>query len=175
MSHSMQKRDKFWLYIIGIISLAICGAVAFLILGPRPDNLNKIDVSSLPLVNATLNSMTFILLVAGLIAILKKKVELHKNIMLGSFFTSTVFLMSYVIYHWFKIAPKKYTGEWTTFYYTILISHIILAAIIVPLALVTFYWGWRDDRPRHKKIARVTFPIWIYVSITGVLIYVMLY
>ena len=95
--------------------------------------------------------------------------------MLTAFGFSALFLISYIIYHWFKSGPKLYNGDFTTIYYTILISHIILAAIIVPLALLTLYRGWMSQLGQHKRIARITFPIWIYVSFTGVLIYWMLY
>ena len=95
--------------------------------------------------------------------------------MLTSFGTSSLFLVSYVIYHWFKSGPKLYTGNYETTYYFILITHIILAAIIIPLALFTLYRGWTSQLSKHRKIARITLPIWLYVSITGVMIYLMLY
>ena len=93
----------------------------------------------------------------------------------ASFGTSAAFLVSYIIYHWFKSGPKKYIGEYPEIYFFILITHIILAAIIIPLALITLYRGWTNSLPKHKKIARITMPIWLYVSVTGVVIYVMLY
>ena len=95
--------------------------------------------------------------------------------MLTSFGTSVLFLVSYVIYHWFKSGPKAYIGEYTIFYYCILISHIILAALIIPLALFTLFYGWTDQLNNHRKIAQITLPLWLYVSVTGVLIYYMLY
>jgi putative membrane protein len=111
----------------------------------------------------------------GYILIRQKKRQLHKNVMLTAFGTSSAFLISYVIYHWFKSGPKLYTGDWTTLYYFILISHIFLAAIIVPLALITLYRGWNDQIGKHRKIAKITLPAWLYVSVTGVMIYAMLY
>ena len=95
--------------------------------------------------------------------------------MLAAFGTSALFLVSYVIYHWFKSGPKPYTGEWAMVYYPMLLSHIVLAAAIVPLALVTLYLGWTMQVPRHRRIARITLPLWLYVSVTGVVIYWMLY
>jgi len=86
-----------------------------------------------------------------------------------------MFLISYVIYHWFKAGPKEYQGDLQLLYYFILISHIILAIIILPMALFTLYRGWQNQIQQHRKIAKITLPIWMYVSITGVLIYVMLY
>ena len=95
--------------------------------------------------------------------------------MLSAFGTSIAFLCSYIIYHWYKAGPKQYTGDYREIYLFILISHIILAAIIIPLALVTLYRGWNMDIPKHRKIAKVTLPLWLYVSVTGVVIYAMLY
>ncbi len=169
-------KDRFWLRIIGVVSVAISAAVAFLILGPRPEGLaGSLDVSALPLVNASLNGVTTVLLIIGFLLIRARRVELHKNTMLAAFGTSTLFLVSYVVYHWFKAGPKAYTGDFREFYYFILISHIVLAAAIIPLALVTLYRGWQKQIAKHRTIAKVTLPIWLYVSVTGVVIYAMLY
>ena len=172
----MVNQDSFWLRIIYIVSIIISATVAFLILGPRPVGIEgALDVSKLPLVNASLNGMTTILLVIGYILIRKKKRQQHKNIMLTAFGTSAAFLVSYVIYHWFKSGPKQYTGAFPEIYFFILITHIILAAIIIPLALITLYRGWSDQLKKHRKIAKITLPLWLYVSVTGVVIYLMLY
>ena len=172
----MVNQDSFWLRIIYIVSIIISATVAFLILGPRPVGIEgALDVSKLPLLNASLNGMTTILLVIGYILIRKKKRQQHKNIMLTAFGTSAAFLVSYVIYHWFKSGPKQYTGAFPEIYFFILITHIILAAIIIPLALITLYRGWSDQLKKHRKIARITLPLWLYVSVTGVVIYLMLY
>jgi|TARA_B110000467_G_scaffold55047_1_gene50501 putative membrane protein len=168
--------DSFWLRIIYIVSTAISLAVAFLILGPRPEGLaGSLDVSGLPLLNASLNCITTLLLVFGLLLIKQKNIDAHKKIMLTAFGTSSLFLISYVIYHWFKAGPKLYLGEWTIFYYTILVSHIILAIIVIPLALIALYRGWNNQISKHRKIVKFAYPVWLYVSITGVIIYVMLY
>jgi putative membrane protein len=172
----MSNQDDFWLRIIYIVSVVISAAIAFLILGPRPEGIEgALDVSALPLVNATLNGITTILLLAGYTFIRQKKRQQHKNVMLSAFGTSGAFLVSYVIYHWFKAGPKLYTGEFTEIYLFILLTHILLAAIIIPLALVTLYRGWTGNIGKHRKIAKITFPLWLYVSITGVMIYLMLY
>ena len=172
----MNRKDNFWIKIIYIVSIIISGAVAFLILGPRPDGINgSLDVSALPTVNASLNALTTTLLVLGYILIIQKKRRLHKNVMLVSFATSAAFLVSYIIYHWFKAGPKQYLGEHTLIYYIILLTHIILATIIIPLALLTLYRGWTDNLVLHRKIAKITLPLWLYVSVTGVVIYFMLY
>lgn len=169
-------QDRFWMRIIFLVSAVLASAVAFLILGPRPQGVvGMLDVSMLPLVNASLNSATAILLMLGLFLVKQGKIAAHKKVMFTSFATSSLFLVSYVIYHWFKEAPKLYTGDFTSVYYFILISHIILAAIILPLALTTLYRGAQNQVEKHRKIAKITFPIWMYVSVTGVLIYTMLY
>ena len=150
--------------------------MAFLILGPRPDGLEgMLDVSALPFVNATLNSITTLLLIYALVLIKQKKIDAHKKAMLSAFGASTLFLVTYVIYHWFKVGPKPYIGDYNTLYYFILISHIILAVFIIPLALITLYRGWNMQVEKHRRIARITYPIWLYVSVTGVVIYLMLY
>ena len=170
------KNDIFWTRIIYVVSIAISLVVAFLILGPRPQGIEgALDVSILPLVNATINSITTILLLYGYYLILNRKIDAHKNVMLTCFGTSTLFLVSYVVYHWFKSGPKKYEGDFETIYYIILFSHIVLAAIIIPLALFTLYRGWNNQLKRHTNIAKITLPIWLYVSVTGVIIYLMLY
>ena len=170
------NKDSFWIRIIYIVSIIICSAVAFLILGPRPAGMEgSIDVSSLPFLNASLNAITTALLIYGYILIRGKKRQRHKNVMLASFGTSAAFLVSYIIYHWFKAGPKKYLGDYSEVYFFILITHIILASIIIPLALITLYRGWTENLVKHRRIAKITLPLWLYVSVTGVVIYIMLY
>ncbi|MDP7060317.1 MAG: DUF420 domain-containing protein [Candidatus Marinimicrobia bacterium] len=134
-----------------------------------------VDVSGLPTVNAILNLITIVLLVAAYIFIRQNNITLHKKTMLTAFGTSALFLVTYVIYHWFKSGPAHYSGEWQALYFFILFTHIILASVILPLAMVTLYRGWTMNVTRHRKIAKVTLPIWLYVSVTGALVYVMLY
>ena len=168
--------EKFWLRIIYIISLVITLSIAFLILGPRPEGMEgMLDVSALPLINALLNTTSALLLLLALWFIKQKEIQKHKITMLCAFGSSSLFLISYVIYHWFKAGPKPYLGDYVSIYYFILISHIILAVFIIPLALITLYWGWNMKVEKHRRIARITYPIWLYVSITGVAIYLMLY
>jgi len=170
-------KDSFWLKIIYIVSIVVSLAVAFLILGPRPEGIDSynVDVSYLPMVNALLNSMTTILLLVGLFFIKNKKITYHQNTMLVAFGTSLLFLVTYIIYHWFKAGPKEYLGQHELIYYLILLSHIFLAMIIIPLSLITLYRGWNSQINRHRRIAKITFPIWLYVSVTGIIIYLMLY
>ncbi len=168
--------DAFWMKIIFILSATICAAVAFLFWGPRPEALQgRLDVSALPKINAGLNVLTTVLLIVGLILVKKRKLAAHQKAMLSAFACSTAFLVSYVMYHTFKVAHAEYLGAYRGLYLSILISHIVLAVAILPLALTTLYRGRSGQLLKHKKIARITFPIWIYVSSTGVIIYLMLY
>ena len=127
-------------------------------------------------VNALLNFTSFIFLVIGYRHIKAGRRELHKKFMLAAFATSGLFLISYVIYH-AKVGSVPFQGEgWSRpVYFTILISHIILAAIVPPMAIVTLYRGLKGKFDLHKKISKKTFIIWVYVSVTGVIVYLMLY
>ena len=134
------------------------------------------DVSVLPTVNASLNGIATILLVAGYALMRQRKLEAHRNVMIAAGVTSVLFLMSYVVYH-IQAGSVKFQGEGAVrpVYFAILISHVILAIAIAVLVPMTFWRAFKNDIERHKKIARITFPIWLYVSVTGVVIYVMLY
>ena len=135
-----------------------------------------LDVTALPAVNATLNSIAATLLVSGYVLIRRGRVAQHRACMLAAFATSTLFLVSYLVYH-AQVGSQPFRGEGPirTVYFAILGSHIILAVLILPLALVTLRRGLRRDDARHVAIARWTFPIWLYVSVTGVVVYWMLY
>jgi len=135
-----------------------------------------IEVSDLPTLNATLNGLAGLLLFGGFLSVKRGNVALHKKFMLSAFGTSVLFLISYSIYHYNQIATP-FTGEGGIryVYFFILITHIILAAVLLPLVIVTLKRGLADNRPAHRKIARWTFPIWSYVSVTGVVVYLMLY
>ena len=119
--------------IIYIVSVLVSAAVAFLILGPRPDGIEgALDVTILPKVNAIFNGLTGIFLLVGYVLIINKKRQAHKNVMLLSFASSTAFLISYIIYHWFKSGPKEYIGSLPVFYYFILILTIPLQKVFEP-------------------------------------------
>ena len=134
------------------------------------------SVTDLPALNATLNGIAGAFLLLGFYFIRRGQIERHRRSMLAAFTTSTLFLISYVIYH-ANVGSRPFTGAGPIrlVYFTILISHIILAAAIVPMALLTLKRGLVRDDARHRRIARITWPIWMYVSVTGVMIYVMLY
>lgn len=135
-----------------------------------------IPVEQLPTLNAALNAICTILLVVAYRHIRAGRIESHRRTMLAAFATSVVFLISYLVYHW-HVGSKPYSGEGVmrTIYFAILIPHIILAAAVVPLALVTLRRGLIRDDVKHRKIARITLPIWLFVSVTGVIVYAMLY
>lgn len=135
-----------------------------------------LEISDLPTVNASLNSVSAIILIVGYVFIRQKKIAAHKNCMLAAFSISVLFLISYVIYHANAgSTPFTKQGWIRPVYFTILISHIILAFLIVPLSLRTLYLAWRERFEQHRRIAKITFPVWLYVSVTGVIIYLMLY
>jgi uncharacterized membrane protein YozB (DUF420 family) len=135
-----------------------------------------IPLATLPGINAGLNLASASLLTAGYLFIRSKKVTAHRLCMLSAFATSTLFLISYLTYHYHVgSVPFKGLGWIRPVYFAILISHTILAAVIVPLVLVTLTRALRGRFDRHKRIARWTLPLWIYVSITGVVVYWMLY
>ena len=136
------------------------------------------SISQLPALNAILNSVSAILLITGYIFIRQKKINAHRASMISAFVTSTLFLTSYLIYHFSKeLGPTKFQGEGIVrpVYYFILITHTILATAIVPMVLVTFSRALKKRFDPHRKIARWTLPIWLYVSVTGVIVYLMLY
>ena len=126
--------------------------------------------------NATLNGISAVLLAAGYTAIRLGKKETHKKFMISAFVVSCAFLISYLIYH-YRVGDVKFQGQgWIRpVYFTILISHIILAAAIVPMILITLRRAWLERFDKHKIIARWTLPLWFYVSVTGVIIYLMVY
>ena len=133
----------------------------------------------LPDLNAVLNSTATVLLIVGYILIRQRREQAHKRVMLTAFGVSIAFLISYLAYHVWPFGKQntKFLGQgWVRpVYLTILITHIILAAAVPVLALVTIVLGYKDRRAAHRRWARWTLPIWLYVSVTGVIIYVMLY
>jgi uncharacterized membrane protein YozB (DUF420 family) len=134
------------------------------------------EISDLPALNATLNAIAASFLVAGWVLIRRGRRELHKKCMLMALATSALFLVSYVVYH-ANVGSRPFpgTGFIRGVYFAILIPHVVLAAAVLPLALVTASRGLRAQYGRHVKIARWTLPLWLYVSVTGVVIYLMLY
>ena len=176
MTPDERMDDRVALSMIGLVSSGVVLAVGFLLVGRHPPMGAAHTVSALPLVHAWLNGASALLLAAGYWCIRQRKVTAHKTCMVTAFGVSSCFLVSYVIYH-YHAGSKPFGGHgWIRgVYYPLLISHLILAALIVPLALTTLYRAWRGQFARHRRIARWTLPVWLYVSVTGVLIYWMLY
>jgi uncharacterized membrane protein YozB (DUF420 family) len=135
-----------------------------------------ISVHDLPIVNASLNATAAVLLVWGYILIRRRSIAAHRRVMLAAFTTSTVFLCCYLIYH-YNVGSVRFprTGAIRTVYLSILATHTALAAAVPPLAIITLSRGLRERFDRHRKIARWTLPVWLYVSVTGVVVYWMLY
>jgi putative membrane protein len=133
-------------------------------------------ITDLPALNAILNATAAVFLSAGYMQIRRGRIEVHKRFMLAALTTSALFLISYVVYH-ANTGSRPFPGDGGVrlVYFTILITHVVLAAVILPLALITVSRGLRAQYDRHVRIARWTLPLWIYVSVTGVVIYLMLY
>ncbi len=133
-------------------------------------------IADLPAVNATLNGIAATLLIIGWVLVRRRRFESHRRVMLAAFATSALFLISYVVYH-ANVGSRPFPGHGPirAVYFVILITHIILAAAIVPMVLVTLSRGLSRRYDAHKRIARWTLPVWLYVSVTGVAVYAMLY
>jgi len=157
------------------ISAAVVLAVVVLFFLPKERWAGMVDVSFLPAVNAAINSTVAILLVVGLVLIKRKNWQAHRNVMLTALGLSALFLVSYVAYHAF--APRTiYGGEGAlkNVYYVVLITHVLLSITVLPLALFATFRGLTGQYEKHKKIVRWTFPIWLYVAVSGVVVYVLI-
>jgi len=173
----LKKNDKQAALLIWVASFVVFGAVTFLTNFKPLTGLNLgFNVHLLALFNAVINGSVSILLVWALVAIKNKQYVLHKNLMLTAIVLSVLFLVSYIGHHLLAI-ETKYGGEhnWLYFVYLfILITHIFLATVILPFILFTAYRSLTGDYEKHKKLAKYTWPLWLYVSITGVLVYVLI-
>lgn len=168
--------DKAFFRIAMVVSIVVFVLVVLLnkrVLNPPsefPDFIYK-----LPMLHALINGTCAVLLVLSLRAIKAKNIVQHKTLNLAAFSLSALFLISYVVYHFF-VPETSYGGEGLlrSIYYFILITHIILAAVVLPLILLSFWYALNDKIAKHRKIVRFTFPIWLYVAITGVVVYLMI-
>jgi putative membrane protein len=170
----ISDRNFFWL-VVGI-SLAVPAVVATLRFLPEAYRPNALFAMHLPKLNAMLNTAVSLALVCGYVAIKRTKNRgVHKAFMLTAFVLSALFLVSYVVYHTvMPSTPYCEEGFIKYFYLTVLLTHVILAAVILPLVLYTIYFSTSGNYIRHKRIARWTFPLWLYVSITGVVVYLLI-
>jgi putative membrane protein len=167
--------NKSFKFIIVIFSIVIPIAVALLYFLPSLKIIDKSIAYQLPLLNAFINGSTALVLIAAFLTIKKGRIEVHKKLMLSALTLSILFLVSYVIYH-ASVPSTKYGNEGTIkyVYYIILFTHIVLAAVIIPFVLISFSRALNNNFLQHKKIAKITLPLWLYVSITGVIIYIMI-
>lgn len=164
--------DKKYNKLIVILSIVIPIAVAILF-GVRIPNVEPL--SFLPPIYATINGLTAIILVIAFFAIKNKQVVLHENLMTTAIWCSALFLVMYVAYH-MTSDSTKFGGEGTIkyVYYFILLTHILLSIVVIPFVLITYVRAITNNIEKHKKIARITFPLWLYVAVTGVIVYVMI-
>jgi len=169
-------RDRLALPVIGVVSALVVLSIGFVLLLRQTEFQRGYDVSALPALNAFLNGTSAVLLTVGYVFIRLKKVTAHKTCMVSAFGMSSLFLISYLIHH-YRVGSVLFggTGFIRPVYFTLLISHIVLAACIVPLVLITIYRAWTEQFEKHMRIARWTLPLWLYVSVTGVIVYWMLY
>ena len=134
------------------------------------------EITDLPALNALLNLTSAVLVVAGVYSIRRGRIATHRTLMVGALAVSSLFLTSYLVYHYFVGSVRFGGSGWTrTIYLSILLSHTVLAAVILPLVIRTVYLAARERFDEHRRIARWTYPVWIYVSVTGVIVYWMLY
>jgi putative membrane protein len=170
-----KANDSKYFILIAILSVAIPLVVALLLFVPQTGKLGDVDVTFLPKLHALLNSLTAIALLVGFNFIKKGNIRYHRFAMVTAIVLSAFFLISYVTYH-YQAPPTKFGGEGLIrgIYYFILLTHIVLAAVIVPMVLLSVYFAVSNQIARHRRIARWTFPIWLYVAVTGVVVYFMI-
>lgn len=184
------KNDRSVKIVVWITTVVICAAVTILnkkVL-PVPDSFPSF-IYKLPMLNAFLNGSCSVLLIFSLMAIKKRNITLHRKLNLTAFLLSSIFLLSYVTAHYFipdtRYGDLDHNGVLDAtesaavsgikpLYLTILLSHILLAVVVFPMVLLSFYYGWTDQREKHKKLTRFSYPIWLYVTITGVVVYLMI-
>ncbi|HET6243196.1 MAG: DUF420 domain-containing protein [Bacteroidetes bacterium] len=166
-------KEKSLLPLIIAVSIVIPLAVAILFFAPKADLGGRITI--LPAINAVINALTALVLILAFVAIKNKNIDRHKKLMYAAFFLSVLFLLLYIAYH-ATAEPAIFggVGMIRNVYYFFLLTHIVLAALIVPLVLLTYSRALMEKFDKHKKIARWTLPLWLYVSITGVIVYLMI-
>ena len=167
--------DRRFFLFNAVVSVAALALLAYLLLLRHGAVTTGADVSFLPGVNASLNGLSATLLLAGYVAIRRRKWRVHRIFMVAAFAASSLFLVSYLVYHAVH-GDTRYagTGPVRTLYFAVLTSHVVLSATVVPLALTAFWFAYRRQFARHTRVTRVLWPIWMYVSVTGVAIYFLL-
>lgn len=166
--------DKKVFRLIMILSVVVFAVVVVLYSLPKQDNIPD-WAKWLPTLNASLNGTCSVLLLTSLWAIKNNRISLHKQLNITTFLLSSVFLVSYIVFHSFGVETKfPADNPIRPLYLFILVTHIILAAIVLPLVLVSFYLGLTDKIAQHRKVSKFTFPVWLYVTVTGVVVYLMI-
>ena len=167
--------DKRFFVFNGVISAAALALLAWLLLLHGGTQGTGLNLRFLPAVNACFNASAAALLVAGWVAVKRGRSDIHRYFMVAAFAASTLFLVGYLAYHAVH-GDTKFGGEGAvrTVYLTLLASHVLLSIGIVPMSLTAFYFAWKKEFERHKKVTRVLWPIWLYVSVTGVVVFLML-
>ncbi len=162
-------------FLIGVISLFILSFLFWWIYAKPTGEAQGVWIGFLPYLNCFLNTSTAILLLFGYWSIKRGKRENHKKLMISALLTSVLFLISYLVYHHFQ-GDTSFSGVGfvRVFYFIILIGHILFSMIQIPFILSTFWFAYKKDWTRHRKAAKVTFPIWLFVSVTGVLVFILL-
>lgn len=184
-----QDDNKIYLRVIYAVSIVIPLAVALLILSPYKLPLDNSWVRLLPAFHAGINSATTLILIGALVAILNKRIKLHRALMFTALFLGVLFLVSYILYHSSVDSVKfgdldhdgivsavelEKVGSSRGVYLGILASHILLSILVVPFVLFAFYYALTEQIDRHKKLVKWTFPVWLYVSISGVIVYLLI-
>lgn len=159
--------------VVNLFSIAIPVAVAVLLALPQKINLGE-WTKLLPHLNGIINSLTSFLLVLGLIFIKQKNIKAHQNVMLVSFVLGSLFLVTYVLYHFSNESTPYPNNSWKPFYLFVLISHVTLSIGVVRFVLLALYYALQKDFAQHKKMTKIAYPIWLYVSLTGVIVYLMI-
>ena len=167
--------DRSFFVFNAVVSISALAFIAYILLFRATGPAEGVDLGFLPAVNASLNGVSALLLTAGWIAICNRNVRLHRYLMVSAFASSALFLACYLTYHYVH-GDTRYQGEgWIrVVYFFVLITHIVLSMVVVPGALSAFYFAWRRRFDRHRRLTRIVLPIWLYVSVTGVVIYFML-
>lgn len=169
-----QKQRNFTPWVV-FLSVAINVVVAILFFMPKVESSKGMDLTIMPMLNAIFNSFTFIFLLAALYFIKNKNIPMHRNFIFAAFTTTALFLVIYVTYHFLaESTPYGGTGWMRPLYFFFLLTHILLAIVIVPLALTTLARGMNRQDEKHRRIARWTMPLWLYVSASGVIVYLMI-
>lgn len=173
MSSAGPAADRRFFVFNAVVSITALGLLAWLLLIRKGED-GGADLSFMPAVNAGWNSLSTVLLLGGGIAIKKNRPDLHRHMMVGAFVSSSLFLVGYVAYH-YAHGDTRYAGGYRPIYLVILASHVMLSMAVVPMALSAFYFAFRKRFATHKKVTRILWPIWVYVSVTGVIIFWMLH